>query len=367
MKPGGHFYQHQMMGGSRFPPKFPIKQEPFDPAAMATPALTLYRCSTGKNKDVKMESGEVKEKDSISTLELAYKALLKKDIKDSLTSFISNIPGDFENHENPEGMLRNLIDRPPIGGREFLPISESSLLGFRLLPGSLPEQYQLDPPTSEPVKHHKKKKKHKHKYVSKMEDPSLDNYSPHTSQDEIPPANPCDFIKSDQTTNLFPPPHQPQPIFAFPSSIAHLVNHTQHHTLIRPSATMVMAGTQLVHSGFVPQQPGGVIVTGNKLTAASLPHPPQLQGYQVSPGAAQMLLNPGGQLGRIPSKPKKKKHENGDGIAMKKKKKDKKDKRKKKHHIEQMPTSMTPSVSGGPTSSHSGAPPPLLHNFSRPP
>jgi hypothetical protein len=84
-----------------------------------------------------MESGEVKEKDSISTLELAYKALLKKDIKDSLTSFISNIPGDFENHENPEGMLRNLIDRPPIGGREFLPISESSLLGFRLLPGSV--------------------------------------------------------------------------------------------------------------------------------------------------------------------------------------------------------------------------------------
>jgi hypothetical protein len=56
MKPGGHFYQHQMMGGSRFPPKFPIKQEPFDPAAMATPALTLYRCSTGKSMYLMVDS-----------------------------------------------------------------------------------------------------------------------------------------------------------------------------------------------------------------------------------------------------------------------------------------------------------------------
>ena len=33
--------------------------------------------------------------------------------------------------------LRGLIDRPPIGGKEFLPLSGQALLGFRLLPGAV--------------------------------------------------------------------------------------------------------------------------------------------------------------------------------------------------------------------------------------
>lgn len=33
--------------------------------------------------------------------------------------------------------MRTLIDRPPIGGRDFLPLSEQSLLGFRLHPGAV--------------------------------------------------------------------------------------------------------------------------------------------------------------------------------------------------------------------------------------
>ncbi len=37
-------------------------------------------------------------------------------------------------------MLRTLIDRPPIGGREFLPLSDQSLLGFRLHPGPVSER-----------------------------------------------------------------------------------------------------------------------------------------------------------------------------------------------------------------------------------
>ena len=34
-----------------------------------------------------------------------------------------------------EYRLRTLIDRPPVGGREFMPLSEQVLLGFRLHPG----------------------------------------------------------------------------------------------------------------------------------------------------------------------------------------------------------------------------------------
>ena len=37
-------------------------------------------------------------------------------------------------------MLRTLVDRPPVGGREFLPLSEQSLMGFRLHPGPVSGQ-----------------------------------------------------------------------------------------------------------------------------------------------------------------------------------------------------------------------------------
>lgn len=35
----------------------------------------------------------------------------------------------------PVYRLHTLIDRPPVGGREFMPLSDQVLLGFRLHPG----------------------------------------------------------------------------------------------------------------------------------------------------------------------------------------------------------------------------------------
>ena len=110
--------------------------------------------------NVKKENEEEKEKTSIELLNQAYHVLMRKNIKDSLTSFIATVPGNppfslipssifpfpflslslqgnFDHTESHDFTLRNLIDRPPIGGREFLPISEQSLLGFRLHPGSV--------------------------------------------------------------------------------------------------------------------------------------------------------------------------------------------------------------------------------------
>lgn len=58
--------------------------------------------------------------------------------------------------------LRSVIEKPPIGGKELLPLTNVQLAGFRLHPGPLPEQYRYLNTT--PVRKHKNKyKKHRHK------------------------------------------------------------------------------------------------------------------------------------------------------------------------------------------------------------
>lgn len=55
-----------------------------------------------------------------------------------------------------------MIEKPPIGGKELLPLTNVQLAGFRLHPGPLPEQYRYLNTT--PVRKHKNKyKKHRHK------------------------------------------------------------------------------------------------------------------------------------------------------------------------------------------------------------
>ncbi|TNM99255.1 hypothetical protein fugu_013819 [Takifugu bimaculatus] len=69
--------------------------------------------------------------------------------------------------------LRSLIDKPPVCGNSFSPLTGALLTGFRLHTGPLPEQYRLmhiQPP--------KKKSKHKHKH--------------HRPQDPLPQETPSD-------------------------------------------------------------------------------------------------------------------------------------------------------------------------------
>lgn len=57
--------------------------------------------------------------------------------------------------------MRSVIEKPPIGGKELLPLTNVQLAGFRLHPGPLPEQYRNE--STAPVRKHKKYKKHRHK------------------------------------------------------------------------------------------------------------------------------------------------------------------------------------------------------------
>lgn len=57
--------------------------------------------------------------------------------------------------------MRSVIEKPPIGGKELLPLTNVQLAGFRLHPGPLPEQYRYLNTT--PARKHKKYKKSRHK------------------------------------------------------------------------------------------------------------------------------------------------------------------------------------------------------------
>lgn len=96
-------------------------------------------------------------------LEHSYNKFSGKKVKEQLSSFLPNLPGmiDTPGHQD-NSSLRSVIDKPPIGGKELLPLTSVQLAGFRLHPGPLPEQYRYV--NQAPQRKHKNKhKKHKHK------------------------------------------------------------------------------------------------------------------------------------------------------------------------------------------------------------
>lgn len=106
-------------------------------------------------------------------LEHSYSKFSGKKLKEQLSSFLPNLPGIIDGPgQQDNSSLRSVIDKPPIGGKELLPLSSAQLAGFRLHPGPLPEQYRYINTT--PVKKHKNKhKKHKHKEGGPMSQETL--------------------------------------------------------------------------------------------------------------------------------------------------------------------------------------------------
>lgn len=96
-------------------------------------------------------------------LEHSYSKFNGKKLKESLSSFLPNLPGILDGPgQEDNSTLGSVIAKRPIGGKELLPLTSAQLAGFRLHPGPLPEQYRYVSAT--PQKRHKTKhKKHKHK------------------------------------------------------------------------------------------------------------------------------------------------------------------------------------------------------------
>lgn len=94
-------------------------------------------------------------------LENSFQKLASKKMKDSLSSFLPGLPGAVDTPGSQDNSsLRGLIDKPPVGGKEILPLNSLQLAGFRLHPGPLPESYRnlLNAVSSKEKKKHKKKK-----------------------------------------------------------------------------------------------------------------------------------------------------------------------------------------------------------------
>lgn len=90
-------------------------------------------------------------------------------IKDQLSAFLPNLPGNIDVPATPNDSLRSLMEKPPIGGKEILPLAQNQLSGFRLHPGPLPEQFRLMHQPIIKKKHKSKKSKNKSEETSNHE------------------------------------------------------------------------------------------------------------------------------------------------------------------------------------------------------
>lgn len=91
-----------------------------------------------------------------------------KKLKESLSSFLPNLPGLVDLPPAGQGdtlSLRSLIERPPVVNKELVPLDQTALTGFRLHPGPLPEQcrpaFLFGGSTSRSSSGSSSKKKHK--------------------------------------------------------------------------------------------------------------------------------------------------------------------------------------------------------------
>lgn len=95
-------------------------------------------------------------------LEHSYNKFSGRKVKDQLSAFLPNLPGNIDAPgDQDNSSLRSLIEKPPVGGKELLALTAAQLVGFRLHPGPLPEQYRMMSQQPQRKKH--KHKKHKHK------------------------------------------------------------------------------------------------------------------------------------------------------------------------------------------------------------
>nr|CAB3263731.1 mediator of RNA polymerase II transcription subunit 19-like [Phallusia mammillata] len=114
-------------------------------------------------------------------LEATYNKFCGKKLKESLSSFLPDIPGVIDTSEaGNASTLRSIIDKPPIvGSKEIQPLSSATLMAaFRLHPGPVPDQYRPS--------HQQSETKRKHKHHKSKNRPDVSSHDIRTPEmDEI--------------------------------------------------------------------------------------------------------------------------------------------------------------------------------------
>ncbi|KAK3084120.1 hypothetical protein FSP39_008491 [Pinctada imbricata] len=89
----------------------------------------------------------------------SYLKFCKKEGKEELSSFLPSLPGYIDAPgDQDNSSLRSLIENPPKTVKELIPMSGTSLQGFKLHPGPLPEQYRFMSQMPKKKQKHKKRK-----------------------------------------------------------------------------------------------------------------------------------------------------------------------------------------------------------------
>uniref|UniRef100_A0A4W5N684 Mediator of RNA polymerase II transcription subunit 19 n=1 Tax=Hucho hucho TaxID=62062 RepID=A0A4W5N684_9TELE len=71
-------------------------------------------------------------------LEHAYNKFCGKKVKEKLSNFLPELPGMIDCPGTQDGSsLRSLIEKPPVCGNSFSPLTGASLTGFRLHTGPI--------------------------------------------------------------------------------------------------------------------------------------------------------------------------------------------------------------------------------------
>lgn len=90
-------------------------------------------------------------------LEHSFSKFCGKKVKEKLSNFLPDLPGMIDTPGSQDNSsLRSLIEKPPICGNSFTPLTGALLAGFRLHAGPLPEQCRLmhiQPPKKKSKKH----------------------------------------------------------------------------------------------------------------------------------------------------------------------------------------------------------------------
>jgi len=113
-------------------------------------------------------------------LKNTYEKLTTKKMKDTLSSFLPQLPGVIDTPGSQDNSsLRGLIEKPPVCGKELHSLTPLQLAGFRLHPGPLPEQYRYSMQVQ--TKRRRKHKKNRHKG---SETPATDGNEPGSSRND---------------------------------------------------------------------------------------------------------------------------------------------------------------------------------------
>ncbi|XP_075699042.1 mediator of RNA polymerase II transcription subunit 19 isoform X2 [Rhinoderma darwinii] len=117
-------------------------------------------------------------------LEHSFGKFCGKKVKEKLSNFLPDLPGMIDTPGSQDNSsLRSLIEKPPICGNSFTPLTGALLTGFRLHAGPLPEHCRLmhiQPPK-------KKNKKHKQSRTQEPAPPDSDHRKKKKKQREDDP------------------------------------------------------------------------------------------------------------------------------------------------------------------------------------